>query len=518
MSQYIGITLGPIMDTMSQTSTPAGLWAASYLFSYLAHEIRKNIGKEGLIQDDLKYDDKNDDKNVENWYSKGVGLYHDRIIYEADGEHTLRQAYDAVNNAVENIVQGFENAIQFDEEKEKIREFFREYFNIHIISVDVKEGENFLIRVNDVLDVAELEKNFPSKVVRNPILFLFDGSRTDTGTKGDQIKKNEQIKNSFLVRQKEKTNKYDWVLSNDTEYGIKDLPTIAKAEETYLIPQKEGKDKVYFKPSKYYAVIRADGDNMGTTIKETISKEEDYIDFSKKCFKYGCKTAEIVLKYGGIPIYVGGDDLLCIAPLMQKFDDGKAHTFLEMIQDIRQAFKNEFSGAPDLSFGVQIQYVKAPLYEALQDSGRLLFGTAKANKPGAFAINLRKHSGQSAEVVIKNIGDENGGAVILKQLNELIEKHVNDKEATLKSVGKHISDFETLLNEGAKQGDFGIERFFVNMFDHDVKEEDRNYIEKITELAKTLNEKTDGGELAETMGRYIRLIKFFSEKVDKEEA
>ncbi len=499
MAKYIGITLGPIGDTMSLSSSPAGLWAASYLFSYLAHEIRINIGKDGLVRDSYNF---RDGHTVGELFDKGVGLYHDRIIYEADAEHDLDNAVCAVKQSVDKIIKGFLASIRFAEEKEYLEEFFNEYFNIHIVNLDIGDDENFLLRVNDALDAAELEKSFPSRIKYNPILKLFDGNE-----KG----RNEEIKASFLVSGTDDNRAYSWVLTDNTERGIKDLPSIAAVTGTNTYADKE-------KAAKYYAVIRADGDNMGSTVKK-IASEADYIGFSEKCFKYGCKTAEIVLKYGGIPIYVGGDDLLCIVPLMCN-DGDKKHTFLEMITEIRAAFKEEFTDGPDLSFGVQIQYVKAPLYEGLNESGRLLFATAKANKPGAVAVNLKKHSGQSAEILIKDIGGI--GKEIIARLNELILKHAS--EETLKSVGTHIADFSALFNQAGEIGNTALSRFFDNMFDNGMSKDDLQYIKLIDVLAEKINDvreksakNTSEDTLSKVLEAYIRLIKFFSEKADREE-
>ena len=74
---YYGITLGPIVKTLCMTSTPGGLWVASYIFSYLAKqlilEIKQNDG-DVLIP---SFEDKN---NV----SEEVGSYPDHIIFIAD--------------------------------------------------------------------------------------------------------------------------------------------------------------------------------------------------------------------------------------------------------------------------------------------------------------------------------------------------------------------------------------------------------------------------------------------------
>lgn len=495
MAKYIGITLGPIGDTMSLTSTPAGLWAASYLFSFLAHEIRRGIGKEGLLQDDYEY---KPGFTVRSLYEKGVGLYHDRIIYEADEIHDLDNAYIAVKNAVDTVIDGFAVSDAIKTEKANIKDFFERYLNIHIVCMDIEDNENFLFKINDVLDAAELEKSFPTVLSqKNPVLALFEGKEDN---------RNAAIKTSFLMARKND----NVIMLHDSERRIKDLPSIAAAVENSPYKNNE-------KALRYYAVIRADGDNMGAAIKK-ITNEADYHDFSRRCFDYGCKTAETVLRYCGIPIYVGGDDLLCISPLMVGNKDEEALTFLDMIREIRDGFKQIFPEG-DLSFGVQIQYVKAPLYEALDRSGGLLFGTAKSNKPGAVAINIQKHSGQSAETLMKYSTVE--GEKVCDQVNRLIKMHAS--EETLKSVGKHISDFSVLFNCAGQGGEDKLENFFKNVFDNGVSDSDRNYLNKINTLANLIINAAESEKRkidpAEEIGAYIRLIKFFSEKlIDEEEA
>ena len=73
---YLGITVGPILDTLSRASSPVGVWFASYFFSIITRglcmELQENgyevfsLPKDFVVKDHL-YD------------SPGVGRYHDRI-------------------------------------------------------------------------------------------------------------------------------------------------------------------------------------------------------------------------------------------------------------------------------------------------------------------------------------------------------------------------------------------------------------------------------------------------------
>ena len=45
---YIGITIGPIFDTMNMSSSPLAIWASSYMFSLLSKTLCKLLVDNGL--------------------------------------------------------------------------------------------------------------------------------------------------------------------------------------------------------------------------------------------------------------------------------------------------------------------------------------------------------------------------------------------------------------------------------------------------------------------------------------
>ena len=65
-----------------------------------------------------------------------------------------------------------------------------------------------------------------------------------------------------------------------------------------------------------------------------------------------------------------------------------------------------------------------------------------------------------------------------------------------------------------------VENKYLLVFcsDNGVTEEQRGYIDVIKKLAKYINDHTGKESLAERLSPYIRLIKFFSEYVEKEES
>ena len=73
--KYIGITIGPILQTLEEAGTPAALWFASSYFSDLTRRICQalTIHMEGIQIYSPYYSETTVDND-------GVGKYHDRIL------------------------------------------------------------------------------------------------------------------------------------------------------------------------------------------------------------------------------------------------------------------------------------------------------------------------------------------------------------------------------------------------------------------------------------------------------
>lgn len=77
---YTAITIGPIYDTLTLTSTPARLWAASYLLSDLSRELCAAITGAGA---ELVAPIAGDSRVFGGLsMADGVGLYPDHIIFD----------------------------------------------------------------------------------------------------------------------------------------------------------------------------------------------------------------------------------------------------------------------------------------------------------------------------------------------------------------------------------------------------------------------------------------------------
>ncbi|NMA18056.1 MAG: hypothetical protein GX939_04800 [Clostridiaceae bacterium] len=481
---YIGITIGPIYDTIRQSSTPAALWASSYIFSHSAKRICEKISKKIEGGEKAIVSPFFESSNPLLSKDDGIGLFHDRVIFET---HNPGEDLKTVKSVLVEVKD--EIAKLFGQDHES---WFQKYLQFHAVVFDAK---NPLLDSSKYLDAIELRKGFPETERQNPLISVLDADN------------NNQLIRDFI---KKGLNLPDWPLSMGyDEYRNKqpDMEFIVgKEAEIKRHPQKP--EKSY----SYYAIVQSDGDKIGDYIKEC----EDPKTFSKKCLEFCSKAATAIQDYGGVTIYAGGDDLLFIAPLWERPNETRdvRRNILQLIRDLQKTFKNSFeekkpstpeteeSPAPEteestileteesptpetkkpptLSFGVAIRYYKFPLYEAFDKTYELLFHEAKVNRD-ACAISLRKHSGQSAEFVIENLSKKTSMSSLISIIeNSKQDVILNSVQSTLWkfrkllsiAIGKALNTGETLF----------IENIFDNIFDSEIHDKYSSRIDQARDL------------------------------------
>lgn len=158
-------------------------------------------------------------------------------------------------------------------------------------------------------------------------------------------------------------------------------------------------------PLPYYALLLADGDNMGKVIdyisKVQIDNLKDDIEkhrrLSEKLSEFARSVLAIVnKKHNGSLVYAGGDDVLAFVPL---------HTVLQCARELASTFKTQLeefkfteqeSGKeyqPSLSVGVVIAHHLEPLQDALTLVRSAEKAAKKVEGKDALAIILSKRSG-----------------------------------------------------------------------------------------------------------------------------
>ena len=521
--EFTAVTLGPLYDTFQLTSTPGGTWCASYLFSWLAKEIITNLVKGGIPKGDFiapVFEVKEDGTvfvpGGEEVAAKGVGLFFDHIIVEGD---VIAEATAARDKALATLADKIAEAI--GEDKKATEEWVRQYFRIYIVKKNIPSNEGVIAAFGNVLSTLEYEPHYALQEDNNLLLKLFED--TDDSRRGGV--KSRCLKHFPLVTELSDR----WMLYGDqAEDNIRDIKSIAD-------PKAQGKPS--WKSEEYYCILNSDGDSMGKFFADCAASDAAR-ELSQKSLQYCIQAAEMVLKYKGVPLYAGGDDLLAIVPVTGFDPDHEEQeiTVFELINKLNTRFNLIFSeerqnnpGKPSISVGLSIQHIKSPLYEGLNRAFDLLHA-AKNSSPrkNGLCVDLQKHSGQSFRFTVRVMsdatlthnakGDENTDCMTLVKLNEMIKyareicraKTASAAETTaaettapettadstdnfsvfLSSAGYTLETFAPLfsiaLSKFIEAGCTGnsLKDFFCNMFDNAGQKEYGAYLDALREYCE----------------------------------
>lgn len=525
MSNYIGITIGPIVETLLLSSKPAYMWCASYIFSslsryiylYLTDSERGNINRNEIIS---PYYPESEDKIMAQYFADGIGIHHDRIILKgAQGREAV--VAKAVESAIKELAQKLASSSSDDKTDtaaEEWNKWLRNYLQVYTVSVDVKPGENPLIVVSRYLDAAEQRKKYICVNEGGGVGFsvlLGESGKGDNET----IKKLAQ-KNGFAINLK------DWQLtvSRNGRQGVRDIEHIA--DSTY-----DASAEAYKKYRSYYAFVQADGDNMGKLLKSMGGDEGKVRDFSTACIRFARDAADKIKAFGGVTIYAGGDDLCFLAPIVSE----QGNNIFTLINTLQTQFDGYFKAfidpvsedkdKPSISFGVFISYCKFPLYEAYQAAFDMLAAAKSVNSKNAIAIKVRKHSGQQFGLTFGACRKQYGNAESpLSMLTSLLD--IAADADVIKSVRTHIRTGSKLFDRALEcpssaEAEAMIKNLFKNIFDSDVQKKHAAYVGRIEKLfcaayesGDTMKAIGDGKSdtVIDTVDSALSLMRFFAEE------
>jgi CRISPR-associated protein Cmr2 len=270
--------------------------------------------------------------------------------------------------------------------------------------------------------------------------------------------------------------------------------------ESFLLENKKIRDNLkYLSSKKYFAIIHADGDNMS----KVIQKKEKIKDISKSLFDYCIESNEAIKNFGGQTIFAGGDDLLFFAPV---YND-KKETIFDLCSNISDIFDKKIENkSASLSFGISIQYHKFPLYEALEESRRLLFAKAKSEPKNNIAFKIQKHSGQSVEAVIYK-GNKEIYNKFLSFTSTLEEKE--EVGNFLHSIHHKIDSYKNIINQIGNNKD-KLTNFFENYFNEDEHKKYESFFKNLVEFINLIykNENIKKDEKLNLIYSTLRFVKF----------
>ncbi|MHB9945480.1 type III-B CRISPR-associated protein Cas10/Cmr2 [Clostridium botulinum] len=555
---YIGLTIGPIVETIGNAKQTGELWASSYLFSY----IMKNIIKTLIVKDREVNKDREQNEKLENRFilpciddilnklsknemeqksiqkienntdeaEQEVGLFHDRFIFQSEnGEFDLVK--ESINEVIDGIVTGIENHdVCKDKSREEIKSNIEDFLKIYYLEIDIdlnqeeKENKlssenNIIFKVNRALDALELR---------------------------EKILDNEGMRNNYFLKTLTNKDLKKHFLSVDA-YGENgkdgDYPSLFKIalDETYNneFPNEDEKikeeskqmgERKRLKANEYVAIVQVDGDSMGRVIEKFKIHNDreniyvDYKDFSSKLLEYDKNSHEEIKKYGGFTIYAGGDDLLFIAPVITK----NKNNIFQLIDALSRLFDKEFKHEeekPTTSFGIAIVHHKFPLYYALDEARDLLFNKAKNYKfngkeKNAIAFKVIKSSGQSFETVV---GKKSESYKQFKDLFKNVSNSLSGKDKKIKNYLKAIhfklKMDKVILNKIGENKSL-LQNYFDNNFDEKIHKTEpiKTYINDLIEFIYQIYSEAkideDKDKCIEQIYTYLRFIKFMDEDIN----
>jgi len=526
IQSYAGFTIGPIYDVMRHSKKTRELWFGSYFFSwYMEKLISELIGNDVEFLTPYTNLDKSDKLIPNNTFG---GKYHDRFV--AYSSLSPKELYEKIKRANEANLAWFSKMIadSSDSDINKILNIMNGYLQTRFFAIEKEEIEkkdavgiidNYLntMEENFIFAPGKSEKTCQRCKTLPAITDVEFKDKKEDGTIEDKklmlcpfcfVK----FRANHIQKLKEKLNRDKISYPSIMEISAKELfenekikdkipededgdinfEGIKKIIEEYNKDAEE-KDKIPVKPfHKYFAIVQADGDNLGNLAKTIENPNE----LSKRLFDFAEIAENKITEYGGVPIYLGGDDILAFMPVHYKMKN-----VLDFIQDISEIYMNTVNNKTSevsktsevftsinnktsevsktsevftsISFGVNIAYYKFPLSNALKNAGNLLFGEAKKTKKSA-AVCLTKHSGSEISFTLKL---ESCEFLLFKNL---LDDRLNDLITIPRGIHYNLGRFKKMIENIPDKN--RLEAFFENNFNESSHEDFKPGIKQVLEL------------------------------------
>lgn len=453
---YIALTMGPIIDTLMLGRKTSEIWMASYLFSSFMKKTIKELKNTTDAKFIVPYVD---DEEIFNDKDDGVGMFHDRFILQSQ-TLSIKDVEKIIQNQKDNLSKMIASSIKADEQK--VKKFFDSYLQTYLFQSE-ENFKNPILDISEILDSIELHT--PTLEADEDYLKIF--------LNRDTILQSQLAKDSFGKKP-----------------SFDSIEVIASQEKE--IENFQAKNA-----QKYIAIIHADGDSLGKYIKS----QTDVSKVSKNLFSFGKKASQTIKEYGAIPLFIGGDDLLIFAPVLNN-----DKTVFDLVENLSKDYKNTLdTTVSTLSFGISITYYKYPLYEALQKSQKALFALAKSyqyentKQKNAVAISAQKHSGQSFDFCIAK--DEKAYEDFTSLINNVLTKNLELPHAIHHKLFKHQALFKGIPIKR-------VADTFENIFNEDIHNDKfKEGLQNIQKLMETLGTDEQAQDKLFSMLSTIKLIR-----------
>lgn len=496
---------------MQQARSNRELWSASFLFSMLMRSLVSKFTTFGELLSpsaDAKLP------------LHGAGVYPDRCFFKLKEQMTNEEILSVRSSAWID----FCSQTGFD-----IKHF--EYFQIYI--VQEKLNANPIQQLNIILDGLELSTRIKnSKPLRLSEYWKESGFFQNLYTQGygdDPIlppvkiiynsgssavfKRFKSVPEISTTELEKRFPKRYWdalgiqyVKTSNGEINYEQLENAHNdviAEDDVIATLKNEFQEEFRFRHKYFAIVQADGDNIGSLIREIEAQNGNILDFSDVLNDFIKVAANEITNFGAFPIYMGGDDLLFFAPVsnseyeigsvvFDQFNEEEkpnreinGNNIFFLLTRLNNLFKSKLDPIVkqfmklkpvSLSFGVSFGYYKKPMNEIHEESYNLLFHGAKLQTEKDYiSLRLEKHSGQTFEFGF------NQGSKLYYHFLKLCSESTDKKENFLNSVMFKINIQQKLIVEIAS--DFEkLTHFFNENFNEAKHKGYKNFFTEVSHI------------------------------------
>ncbi len=268
---------------------------------------------------------------------------------------------------------------------------------------------------------------------------------------------------------------------------------------------------VGFKPSNYYAIMYMDGDSMGRHIQECESLE-CHEEISKRMGEFASRAREVIEDKGCFQVYIGGDDVMALAPLRMA---------IPLAQALADTFTDVFSGGDfTVSAGIAVVHRTYPLYRAL-GSARTAERMSKDIKgKSTLSLHVIKRSGRVATFASKwgvGSGWKNLGEAFTSISDHMRSGRLSGKFAyDVTDFAQRIAKPPDTSNKGNKTSGGGVPEGMREAFQAEIKRlikrhksKDSNIdpeglAKKITAWTKVMH----GGDDVPAIGHWLQFARF----------
>ena len=450
--KYIAITLGPITRVISLARKTRGMWAASYLFSYLAKHITEPFKERKFIlpyMGSKLFDEK----------SEGVGNFPDRYIFKTE-EGDYEKLIETVNTVFNNLA---DNLRPENKTREEVKEMLMQYFKVYFYETERKPEQK------EREFVGQCESQLALLEHREAFIPSIDDSEHYLSRLFNAEKKDMRIMNFLLG-----------------DAGISKFKSIVE------ITSQDEADNINpeFPYQRYIAIVYADGDSMG----QAFAQVENSSILSEKLFNFNKMAIKTIGDFDGQPVFIGGDDLFFFAPI---YNCGKG-SILSLLQSLDNNFREALgeNSPATLSFGVSITYFKYPMSEAVKLSQKLL-EKAKGQyvdnevtpEKNNILFSIQKHSGHTRGALLHK-----GCVETMKLYNAMADKYIviNSKNVKneesnrmfLRSVMHNLREHEPILLNAITDSSL-LHYYFKNNYNEPVHEDYKTFFNDLEKLLTT---------------------------------